>query len=210
MLRTVCSWPTAELGASTCERLLADLVVPRPIAWISTLSRDGVANLAPFSSFSALAAEPPLVAVAIARHPDNRIKDTLLNIRETRVFCVNLVTAPLLAAMRRTAEPLPPETDEFAFAELTQAHGAAVPAPYVAEAEAVLECRVFREIDLAPAPATLVIGRVMTFRVAGATQSPPDEVRCSRRSATVGHVGIDEFVQVGEAAPGSGTRADRE
>jgi flavin reductase (DIM6/NTAB) family NADH-FMN oxidoreductase RutF len=141
-------------------QLLTSLVVPRPIGWISTWNDTGTPNLAPFSYFSALAASPMLVGVSIGHRPDGP-KDTLVNVRSKRAFCVNVVTEELLEAMNATSASVPYGVDEFDLARLEPAASRRVDAPYVAESPAVLECEVFKEVPLDGAPNTLVIGRVV-------------------------------------------------
>ena len=92
----------ATLSGQERYQLLTSLVVPRPIGWISTWSAEGVANLAPFSFFAALAASPMLVGVSVGHRPQGP-KDTLVNVRARGAFCVNVVTAPLLEAMNATS-----------------------------------------------------------------------------------------------------------
>ena len=145
-------------------QLLTSLVVPRPIGWISTRSADGVHNLAPFSYFAALAATPMLVGVSIGHRADGP-KDTLRNIRDTRCFCVNVVTEAQLEVMNLTSGEHPPEVDEFAVAGLRAATTPAVPAPFVADCPAVLACELFREVELGDAPNTLIIGEVVEVRL---------------------------------------------
>lgn len=176
-----------DLSAAECESLLADLVAPRPIAWISTRSAEGRRNLAPFSSFTAVCACPPLISVSIGPR-DGRPKDTLENLRATGVFCVNRVTEPLLEAMRRTAADFAPHRDEFDVACVSAAQGALVDAPYVLESPAVLECRLFRELTL-PAGFALVIGQVVAFRLGPTNQA-------HRADGAVGHFGADGYVTV--------------
>jgi flavin reductase (DIM6/NTAB) family NADH-FMN oxidoreductase RutF len=141
-------------------QLLTSLVVPRPIAWISTWSGDGVSNLAPYSYFAALAASPMLVGVSVGHRPQGP-KDTLLNIRSRGAFCVNVVSDAFLEAMNATSAEVPFGVDEFELAGLERAVSVVVDAPYVAAAPAVLECRLTQEVDLHGAPNTLVIGQVM-------------------------------------------------
>ena len=136
----------ATLSGQERYQLLTSLVVPRPIGWISTWSAEGVANLAPFSFFAALAASPMLVGVSVGHRPEGP-KDAV-------------VTAPLLEAMNATSAEVPPGVDEFVLAGLERAVSRVVDAPYVARAPAVLECRVTQEVELHGAPNTLVIGRV--------------------------------------------------
>ena len=99
-------------------RFMISAVVPRPIAFVSTRSADGAANLAPFSYFNALSSIPPLVGIAIVDRPGDE-KDTLRNIRDTGEFVVNLVCERMLPAMVRTAGDWPRDTSEFEIAGLT-------------------------------------------------------------------------------------------
>jgi flavin reductase (DIM6/NTAB) family NADH-FMN oxidoreductase RutF len=157
-------WDTAALGGRERYQLLTSLVVPRPIAWVSTRSPAGARNLAPFSYFAAVAATPFLVSVSIGSRGAVD-KDTLRNIRDTGAFCVNLATEPQLAQVNETAGEWGPEVDEFARAGLEAAQAELVDAPYVASAPAVLECRTFRIVELEGSPNTLVIGEVLRVRL---------------------------------------------
>jgi flavin reductase (DIM6/NTAB) family NADH-FMN oxidoreductase RutF len=144
-------------------QLLSSLVVPRPIGWVSTRGADGVPNLAPFSFFSAVASSPMLVSLSIGKR-GGVAKDSLRNILDQGAFCVNVVTEAHLDAMNRTAAGLPPEGDEFEFAGLSLSEAETVDAPYVAECPAVLECELFKEVDLGDAGG-LVLGEVKGVRL---------------------------------------------
>jgi flavin reductase (DIM6/NTAB) family NADH-FMN oxidoreductase RutF len=145
--------------------LLTSLVVPRPIAWVSTRSAAGQPNLAPFSYFSAVSATPFLVGVSIG-HRRGHPKDTLRNILDTGAFCVNVATEGQLARMNHTSGEYPSDIDEFAHAGVPLAWADSVFAPYVANAPAVLECSLFKAVDLEGAANTLVIGEVLRVRLA--------------------------------------------
>lgn len=151
-----------KLPAKDVYRFLISAVVPRPIAFVSTIGADGVTNLAPFSYFNAVSSEPPLVAIAINDRTDDP-KDTLRNIRETGEFVVNVVSEPLLDAMVRTAGNWPRGTSEFGAAGLTPAPSERVRPPYVAESPLQLECRLHREVPLGGS--YLVVGEVVFARV---------------------------------------------
>jgi flavin reductase (DIM6/NTAB) family NADH-FMN oxidoreductase RutF len=156
---------TALLSPLGRYQLLTSLVVPRPIAWVSTRSPAGVPNLAPFSYFAALSPTPLLVGVSVGHRPGGP-KDTLRNVRDTGVFCVNVATEPQLEALNRCSGDYPPEVDEFALAGVPLAEAESVSAPYVADCPAVLECRLFREVELGSASNTLLIGEVLRVRLA--------------------------------------------
>lgn len=100
-------------------KLLTGSVIPRPIAWVSTIDAEGRANLAPFSFFNVVCANPPHILFnPMIRNTDAGLKDTLLNIRATGEFVVNIVTEQLAIAMNETSAELPEGIDEFALADL--------------------------------------------------------------------------------------------
>jgi len=152
----------AEVPTQAMYRLMTAVVIPRPIAFISTVSAAGQRNLAPFSYFNAISSAPPLISVAFSDRADDP-KDTLRNIRETGEFVVNMVTEPLLPAMARTAGEWPRATDEFVVAGLTAEPARRVKAPRVAESPVHLECRLHREIELGNA--RLVVGEILLAEI---------------------------------------------
>src|SRR5262245_49599173 len=107
-----------EIDPQLAYKLMASLVVPRPIGWASTVSADGRDNLAPFSFFMMITSTPPHVAISVGAR-EGQTKDTLRNIRETGEFVINTVSAALGPAMAITAAEWPPEVDEFAASGLT-------------------------------------------------------------------------------------------
>lgn len=120
--------------------ILASLVVPRPIALVTTLSPDGKVNAAPFSFFNLLGANPPICAIAPGDRDDGTPKDTARNIRGTHEFVVNLVDEAIAEAMNRCAASLPYGESELKHAGLTAASSSAVKPPRIAESPASLEC----------------------------------------------------------------------
>ncbi len=117
--------------------LLTSLVVPRPIAWVGTRSAQGVDNIAPHSYFNIVSSRPPIV-----HFTSSGVKDSLTNVRATGEFTVSVVGRTLLEAMNTTAADFPSDVSEFDHIDVTRVTGGTVQAPYVAEAPAVLECRV--------------------------------------------------------------------
>ncbi|SEO27145.1 NADH-FMN oxidoreductase RutF, flavin reductase (DIM6/NTAB) family [Salinihabitans flavidus] len=126
------------------------LITPRPIAWISTRDGEGRANLAPYSFFNGTAYVPPQVMFAsTGQKPDREgTKDSLANIRETGVFCINVVEEAMRDAMNVTTEMLPREVDEFERAGLEKAECESIDCPRIAGAPASLECRLDQVIRL--------------------------------------------------------------
>lgn len=127
--------------ADKAYSILASLVVPRPIALVTTLGLDGVVNAAPFSFFNLLGADPPILAFAPGDRADGTPKDTARNIRERHEFVVNLVDESTAEAMNRCAATLPYGESELAHAGLSAAPSLALATPRIAEAHASLECR---------------------------------------------------------------------
>jgi flavin reductase (DIM6/NTAB) family NADH-FMN oxidoreductase RutF len=154
-----------DISAASAEeigRLIYGLVVPRPIAWISTISSDGQANLAPHSFFNAVSCHPPILTFASthpARGGPKARKDTLVNVLSTKEFVVNFVSRDLLAPMVTTGREVGPETDEFELAGLEKKASAAVRPPRVALAKAALECRLHSTAEIGDA--TVVYGEVV-------------------------------------------------
>jgi len=138
------------------------IVTPRPIGWISTRGADGSENLAPYSFFNAVAYVPPQVVFGSTGAKQDRAgtKDSVANIRETGVFCVNIVAEAMIDAMNRSSGGWPKETDEFALAELARAECESIACSRVAAAPAALECRMSQIIQLAGAANYLVVGEV--------------------------------------------------
>ncbi len=120
--------------------ILASLVVPRPIALVTTSSTNGTVNAAPFSFFNLLGADPPILAFAPSDRSDGTPKDTALNIRATKEFVVNLVDEAIAEAMNRCAASLPYGENELAHAGLTAAPSSTVRPPRIKESPASLEC----------------------------------------------------------------------
>ena len=147
------------------------LIVPRPIGWISTISADGIANLAPFSFFNGVSEAPPAVMFAANGKLDRgRLKDTLTNVEETGEFVVNLVTEVLTDEMNATSAHVDPEVDEFALAGLTATPSQLVKPPRVAQSPAQMECRYLQTVALASSDAewqnAVVLGEVIGIHIA--------------------------------------------
>ena len=126
--------------ADRAYAILASLVIPRPIAWVTTLSPDGKINAAPFSFFNVLGANPPIVGFCPGDRDNGEPKDTARNVRVTHEFVVNLVDENVAGAMNKTAASIPYGENELKLAGLTAAASSVVRAPRIAESPASLEC----------------------------------------------------------------------
>ena len=126
--------------ADRAYAVLASLITPRPIAWVTTINPEGVVNAAPFSFFNVLGAEPPIVGFCPGDREDGTPKDTVRNIRLNHEFVVNLVDEALGEAMNKTSATVPYGTNELDLAGLTAAPSSVVKPPRIAEAPASFEC----------------------------------------------------------------------
>jgi len=143
--------------------ILASLVTPRPIAWVTTLGPDGVVNAAPFSFFNLLGANPPILGFCPGDRDDGTPKDTARNIRLNHEFVVNLVDESTAEAMNRTAASLPYGTSELAVAGLTTAPSSIVKPPRIAESPVSLECAEWGTLQIGGN--RLVVGLIKTVHV---------------------------------------------
>lgn len=153
-----------ELPHNEVSKLMIGAIVPRPIAWVSTMNKAGQPNLAPFSFFTAVCSKPPTVVFCPSvRGTDGEQKDTLHNIRATGEYVINFVTEPLAEKMNITATELPTDVNEFERAGLTPAPSAVVRPPRVAESPIHFECKLREIIVISDQPGggNLVIGTVL-------------------------------------------------
>ncbi len=152
-----------EPDPSVEGRIVKTAVSPRPIAWVSTVSEDGEANLAPFSSYNYISSSPPVLGFNSGTR-DGDLKDTPHNAIETGEFVVNVVTEELIEKMDRTADELPPEESEFDYANVERAPSDIVAAPRVADAAVSMECTLYDSLSVYDR--TVVLGDVVRFHVA--------------------------------------------
>jgi flavin reductase (DIM6/NTAB) family NADH-FMN oxidoreductase RutF len=146
-------------------RILVGAVVPRPIAFVSTISPEGVHNLAPFSFFNVVCGDPPVVCFSpIWRNPP---KDTIVNIRATGEFVVNIVSEDFADRMNICSGEYPSSVDEFKMSGLTPVESVVVRAPRVRESHVNMECKLMQivEVSARPMGGSLVIGEVVRFHV---------------------------------------------
>lgn len=157
-----------DLAPLEIYKLLIGMIVPRPIALVGTISPDGIHNLAPYSFFTGVSADPPVVCFAPSRKPagDHR-KDTLRNVETTGVFTVNIVSEFFAEKMNLSSAELPPEQSEFDYSGLTPQQATQISAPLVAESLAKMECRMKMIVPMGNKPTSgqLVIGDVLCFHI---------------------------------------------
>jgi len=149
-------------------KLMVGVIVPRPIAFVSTISADGIRNLAPFSFFTGISANPPVICFSpMVRGSDGTRKDTLLNIEAVKEFVVHVVSEEFAEKMNICAAEYPPEVDEFEMSGLTPVASDLVKPARVKESLISMECRLIDivEVSTKPLGGSLVIGEVLRFHV---------------------------------------------
>ncbi len=169
-------------------KLMIGAIVPRPIAFVSSLAADGVGNLAPFSFFTVASANPPVVCFCpMVRGSDGAYKDTLRNVEATREFVVNIVSEDFARQMNACSAEFPPEVNEFEVSGLTPVKSDLVTPPRVAESRFQMECRLVQVVHVSPKPlgGSIVIGEVLRFHVDDALfdnfRIDPDKLRAIGR-----------------------------
>lgn len=160
----------SQHSTADAYKLLTNLVVPRPIAWVSSQNEAGLVNLAPFSFFNAVGSKPLYIVVSVGTNPDGSTKDTARNILGSGEFVVNLVTEELFDAMNLSAADFPPEHSEFEATGLATAPSSKIRPPRIEQAQAALECKLYKAEPLGGY--TLFIGEVVMFHVADRLVGP--------------------------------------
>jgi flavin reductase (DIM6/NTAB) family NADH-FMN oxidoreductase RutF len=180
---------------------MAHIVVPRPIAWVSTISQAGVTNLAPFSFFNAVSSRPPILVVCPANDRQGQPKDTMRNIEETGEFVVNVAPWRMLNAMNATSTPLPAAESEFERFEVASSPSSVVRPPRVSDVPAAFECRLERVVRFGEGPGggNAVFGRIVWLFVRDDCLGP-DGFPDARLVDPVARIGGDKFVRLGETA----------
>jgi flavin reductase (DIM6/NTAB) family NADH-FMN oxidoreductase RutF len=165
-------------------------ITPRPIAWVSTVSPHGVTNLAPFSFFNGLGANPPAVMFSPVNRRDGSRKDTVLNVEATRQFVVNIVSAAVADRMNCTSAEYPYEVSEFERCGLTPVASVKVRPPRVAESLVQMECVLHEIVRVGEGPlaANVIIGRIVLLHAADSVLNEAGEIDPDRLD-TIGRMG---------------------
>lgn len=175
-------------------RLMISCIAPRPIAFVTTLSREGVSNLAPFSFFNGVTSEPPVLSIAVARKRDGSKKDTWLNIEETGEFVVNVVVPELMDAVIVGARELPHGVSELELSKEPTLPSVKVKPPRLANSPVQLECALLKIVEVEGTG--LILGRIV---MAHAKDDVVSDGRVDPRKLTfVGRLGGDSYCRVGD------------
>lgn len=165
-----------DLSPANSYKLLSSTILPRPIAFVTSVNAAGDTNAAPFSFFNAVGYEPPVVVLGFTPNPDGSQKDTPNNILATREFVVNLVDEPLAAQMNMCAASLPADIDEIALAELDTVPSLDIRPPRLKASPVSFECKYFNDMPLSGG-GRIIVGEVIHFHLRDDIVSELDPLR---------------------------------
>ncbi|XJZ28656.1 flavin reductase family protein [Bacillota bacterium Lsc_1132] len=179
-------------------KFLIGSIIPRPIAFVTTISKDGVFNGAPFSYFNIVASNPPMISLAIQR-TKGRQKDTARNIIESKEFVVHIVDEQNVEKVNKTAATLPPEQSEIELANLTPVESHKISVPGIQEAKIRMECLLEHSLELGSSESPvcdLIIGKVVQFHIENDIY---ENGRISPKGlAAVGRLAGNDYAKIGE------------
>ena len=154
----------AYLDAETAYRLITGVVVPRPIAWVTTLSGSGVVNLAPFSAFTFVSPKPPMLAISVGRK-GGIYKDTAQNILNNEEYVVHIADSSLMTAVHESSTEHPPDVSEVEELRLSTLPGERVKVRRLAAAPVAMECRFRQCLEFGETRSRLIVGEVLVFHI---------------------------------------------
>ena len=154
----------SELGAERIYRLMTGIVVPRPIAWVTTLSASGVLNLAPFSAFTFVSQKPPMLAISVG-HKAGVWKDTAHNILDTEEYVIHIADAPLMNVLHESSVEHPPDVSEVEHLGLETLPSEVIKVRRLAAPPVAMECRFRQCLEFGEVKSRLIVGEVMMFHI---------------------------------------------
>ncbi|KIJ39486.1 hypothetical protein M422DRAFT_175244 [Sphaerobolus stellatus SS14] len=196
------TFDTSQMTPREIYPLMISGIIPRPIAFVSSLSPAGVPNLAPFSYFSMVSHHPPLVSISFL-HPRHKEKDTSENIRATKAFTVNIISEPFVANANFTSIDAPADVDEWIGSGLTKEPSTIVKSPRVKESAFSMECELYHLHDLCPpgsseVTGTLILGHIRMLHVRKAVLSEKGIVKANNLRP-VSRLGGKMYGRLGDA-----------
>jgi flavin reductase (DIM6/NTAB) family NADH-FMN oxidoreductase RutF len=154
----------AYLDAETAYRLITGVVVPRPIAWVTTLSNSGVVNLAPFSAFTFVSPKPPMLAISVGRK-GGIYKDTAQNILNNEQYVIHIADSSLMTAVHESSTEHPPDISEVEQLGLATLPSERIKVPRLAAAPVAMECRFRQCLEFGETRSRLIVGEVLMFHI---------------------------------------------
>lgn len=152
------------LAAERCYRLLTGIVVPRPVAWVTTLNRQGNVNLAPFSAFTFVSPKPPMIGISVGRKGQT-YKDTARNILANEHYVVHIADQPLLGKLHSSSEEFPEDVSEADHLDIETVPSDLVATPRVEAAPIAMECRLRQMIEFGDTRSRFLVGEILRFHI---------------------------------------------
>lgn len=187
----------SEMTPQERYKFLTAVVIPRPVAFVTSRNAEGVTNAAPFSFFNVFSEEPATVVLGISARPDGRRKDTILNIERAGEFVVNMVDKRVIEAMHIASADVPPDESEIDYSDVTLAPSRIVGVGRIAEAPASLECRLSQVIQLSPRR-SLVLGEVLCVHVLDEIVDPTTRRIIPAQYSPIARLYGDHYAWLGE------------
>ncbi|EMI55149.1 flavin reductase family protein [Rhodopirellula sallentina] len=186
----------SEFSVRRLYEAMTAIITPRPIAWVSTIDHEGVCNLAPYSFFNGVGANPPTLMFCPANKPDGTAKDTLANIRANGQFVVNIVTDETFAEMKHSALEVASEEDEFVLTGTEKTASSVVAPPRVSNVAAAMECELLTAMQLGVGPggANLVVGKIVSIHLRDNVLDADGRVD-PEKIATIGRMGGPRYTK---------------
>ncbi len=179
-------------------KILSSCITPRPIAFVSTLNKNGLPNAAPFCFFMGVTPSPPTIAFSVMRRgEEQQKKDTVRNIETSREFVVNVVDEALANAMNIASGSFPPDMSEFDLTGLTPTESDIVKPPRIGESPISMECKLRCITDLGDLPASIIVGEVVCFHIKDQLWVPGQGADVSKIK-TIGRMGETLYCKTSE------------
>ena len=191
----------AELASPDIYQCLTQTIIPRPVAWVLSENPGGDYNLAPFSFFTAITSNPPLIMISVGRKPEGEFKDTRVNIEARGHFVVHIAHRELAAEMTETSRTLPLGVSELDNVNLKTTAFEGFTLPRLADCRVALACTLYEIQEIGPGPQSLIFGQVQKLHVADAAVTRDSKGRFkvdARAIDPIGRLGASEYTSFGE------------
>jgi len=196
------TWDLSDTPSRLAYRILTSALIPRPIAFVSSLSSEGIPNLAPFSYFSMVSHNPPLLSISFNLSP-KKPKDTRENILATKEFVVNIVSEAFIEAANSASVEAPPDVNEWTWTGLTMEPSSEVRPARVRESAISFECKLYHSLNISPTKwadttATLVLGRIQMVHIRNSVLTEDGLTVAPGKLRPIGRLGGTGFARIGE------------
>lgn len=190
-------YAAVDLNPHERYKVLSSFVMPRPIAWVTTVGPTGIINAAPFSFFNVFCEDPPLCMFSINPRQDGRIKDTQVNIERTGEFVVNIADEPLAQAMHESSGDFPSEMSEPDYLDLKLLPSTQISVPRLADAPFAMECKIWKTIDIERGR-IFILGEGVQFHIRDALWEHSTMRVNADRYRPIGRMSVNTYCRTGD------------